>query len=80
MFVQLLAQSNMLSKTSDPNFYRDESNHALINTNASAYKLYKQRREGEKTISSLNEDVKGLKSEVTELKNLIKELMEKYNG
>lgn len=78
--MQSLAQFNMLSKTSDPNFFRDESNSALINTNVSAYILYKQRRDGEKTINSLNEDVNNLKSEVTELKTLLKELLEKYNG
>jgi hypothetical protein len=70
----------MLTRTSDPNFFRDESNSALINTNVSAYRLYKQRRDGDKTIASLNDDVNHLKSEVTELKKLIKELLEKNNG
>lgn len=70
----------MLVKTSDPNFFRDERTNALINTNVSAYQLYKQRRDGEKTISSLNNDINELKVELDSIKNLLKELLEKNNG
>lgn len=71
----------MLHKTTDKDFFRDDTSGALINTNVSAYKAYKQHRESSKTISDLNSTIDSLKSEVDELKTLLyKVLEEKNNG
>lgn len=59
-----------LLKTQDPNLYRDEHSNAVINTNAAAFKLYKQQRDSKDTIDSLRQ-------EVNELKDLVKELIKK---
>jgi hypothetical protein len=54
-----------LVKTNNKEFFRDEHNNALINTNASAYKQYKIYRENRNTINDL-------KSEIKELKEIIR--------
>ena len=64
-----------LVKTDNPNFLRDESSNALINTNVNAFKLYKQQRQYSKKES----EIESLKDEVAELKMLVKKLLEEKN-
>ena len=64
-----------LIKTNNPDFWRDESSNALINTNVNAYKLYKQQRQN----ASKNVELDRLKDEVAELKLLVKKLLEEKN-
>jgi len=56
-----------LIKTEYPDFSRDESSHALINTNVNAYKQYKLQRENRNVIDKLNKDIEDLKSLVQTL-------------
>lgn len=63
-------------KTDDPNFMRDESTNALINTNVTAYKLFKQQRAQIQNNQSLQEEVRDLRSEIDELKQLLGKLIQ----
>jgi hypothetical protein len=62
-----------LVKTQNPEFYRDEDTNALINTNASAYKLYKQQRADRNKVSTMQQ-------EIDELKALVAKLLEDKHG
>ena len=80
MLEQLLCLYNMaIVKTTDPDFCRDESSGAIINTNVTAYKLYKQQRSNHGNVSNLNSKIDLLEKEVAELKTLLKDIVrEKY--
>lgn len=62
-----------LVKTQNSDFYRDEDTNALINTNASAFKLYKQQRADRNKVANMQQ-------EIDELKMLVKKLLEEKNG
>lgn len=70
----------MLLKTNEPGIFRDSSSSTLINTDAAAYKAYKQQRNSTRTIETLNTELDNMRSEVDELKNLVKELLKEKNG
>lgn len=70
----------MLVKTEDTDFCRDDSSNALINTNAYAFKLYKQQRDSSLNASKNEEKIKSLENEIEELKQMVKILVEKQNG
>ena len=56
---------------------KDEFSKAVINTDKDAYTLYKRR----KTImQSKNNEIQQLKSEVSELKIMMTQVLEKCNG
>ena len=56
---------------------RDESSHAIINTNEEQYRLTMRRREFMKTQKN---EINTLKEEVNEIKNLLKDIVEKLHG
>lgn len=70
----------MLIKTEDTDYKRDDSSGALINTNAYAFKLYKQQRNSAVSTTKNEEKIKSLENEIEELKQLVKILAEKQNG
>lgn len=56
---------------------KDEYSKAVINTDRDAYTLYKRR----KTImQTKNDEIQQLKSEVSELKIMMTQVLEKCNG
>ena len=56
---------------------KDEFSKAVINTDTDAYTLYKKRR----TLMQVkNNEIQELKSEVTELKMMMTQVLEKCNG
>lgn len=61
-----------LVKTQIQDYSRDCSTNAVINTNVAALNAYKQQRDNKKTISEL-------KSEIEELKMLVRELTKSKN-
>lgn len=69
-----------LIKTQSSDFSRDEHNNALINTNVTAFKLYKQQRASRMNIDNSQREINELKDEIAELKSLIKKLVEDKNG
>lgn len=56
-----------LVKTNTSDFSRDLDSNAVINTNVTAYKLYKQQRNSRDTIEGLRDEVDQLKALVQEL-------------
>jgi hypothetical protein len=56
---------------------REEESHAIVNTDIEQYRLTMKRREIWK---SQKEDINKLKGEVSEIKNLLQELIEKTHG
>ena len=60
-----------------PNLIRDSSSGAVLNINATSGSAAKKRRIKEKEVSNLQTDVSVLKSELTEIKSLLKSFLEK---
>ena len=56
---------------------RDEMSHAIINTDMEQYRLIVRRRE---LMKSQKNEINTLKQEVTEIKFLLKEMIEKLHG
>ena len=67
-------------RTDDPNFARDESTNALINTNVNAFKLYKQQRDNMAAQSQSEQEISELKQRLLEMDALIKNLIREKNG
>jgi len=65
-----LCQYKMI-KTENPDYIRDDNNHALINTNVNAYKHYVQQRESQKKVVGIEHEVDTLKKDVTEIKEML---------
>jgi len=61
-------------------FVRDTHNNALINTNVSAFILYKQQRNTLIAQSAQEIEILNLKNELTQMKNLLQELIRDKNG
>ena len=66
-------------KTEKDGYLRDDSNHALINTNVSAYKQYVSQRESQNKVSSLESEVDSLKSDITDIKEMLSILIKQNN-
>ena len=56
---------------------RDEMSHAIINTDIEQYRLIVRRRE---LMKSQKNEINTLKQEVTEIKDLLKDIIEKLHG
>ena len=71
--------SNFIPVEGNVDLVRDPNTDQIINTNTSAYQQYVNRREQRKREKekSLNveEDIASLKSELSEIKSLLKELV-----
>ena len=58
----------------EPTLHRDASNMALINTDKNAFALYKSKRSDAGKTQKLHDDVEQLKSDISEIKNLLQNL------
>jgi actin-like ATPase involved in cell morphogenesis len=56
---------------------REESSQAIINTDTEQYRLVMKRRE---LMRNQKEEIQVLKNEVTEIKNLLQNIVEKLHG
>jgi hypothetical protein len=65
----------MIVKTEDANFVRDVDTSAIINTNASAYHQYKMQRGQLRTVDTLQKEVDGLRTDISEIKQLLGQLV-----
>jgi hypothetical protein len=66
-------------KTENPDYIRDDSNHALINTNVNAYKNYVQQRQAQKKVIDIEDEVGNLKKDVGEIKEMLMILLKQTN-
>ena len=64
----------------DPEYKRDVDSHAVINNNVEAFKQYKAKRDQDKKASEIHDDVANLKSEMGEIKSLLREIIRSSNG
>jgi len=69
----------MMKKTEREGFLRDENNHALINTNVSAYKQYINQRESQNKVRSLESEVDSLKDDISDIKQMLSILIKQNN-
>lgn len=53
---------------------------AILNTDSAGYSAFRIQRDRNKKIKSVVEEVDELKADVTEIKNLLKELLGRSNG
>ena len=67
---------DMLIKTIDSSFMRDENTKALINTNKIAYDLYKQQRDNGLSNQALKTEVEVLKQDLHDIKQLLGQLIQ----
>ena len=58
-------------KTENPDYIRDDGNHALINTNVNAYKQYVQQRQAQRRVIDMEEDIGNLKKDVSDIKEML---------
>jgi len=58
---------------------RDDNNHALINTNVSAYKQYINQRESQNKVRSLESEVDSLKDDISDIKQMLSILIKQNN-
>ena len=68
-----------MKKTEREGFLRDENNHALINTNVSAYKQYINQRESQNKVRSLESEVDSLKDDISDIKQMLSILIKQNN-
>ena len=71
--------SNFIPVEGNSDLVRDPNTDQIINTNTSAYQQYinrreQRKREKEKSLT-VEEDIANLKSELSEIKSLLKELV-----
>ena len=71
--------SNFIKVEGNDNLVRDRNTNQIINTNESEYQQYIARRKRKKVDKekalSVEEDLANLKSEMSEIKSLLKELV-----
>jgi hypothetical protein len=70
---------NNVIKTEKDDFLRDQTNHALINTNVSAYKQYVQSRQSQKKVVDIENEVSNLKKDVSDIKEMLMILIKQNN-
>ena len=63
-------------------WFRDPDSHAIVNCNKSQYDQYmasfNKREKKEKQFTSLQTDVDALKSDISDMKNILLKLVEKF--
>jgi hypothetical protein len=59
------------------NLLRLEDSNAIINTDSDSLRLYKIKRENDRKLNRAYNDYEMLKSELTEIKSLLKKVLEK---
>ena len=69
-----------LQNTELENFKRDVSTNALINTDVTGYENYKLKRDSILKQRNLEDKVNNLQNEMTEIKDLLKLLIQRDNN
>lgn len=67
-------------RTEDKNFDRSADGVALINNNIEAFHIYKQKRKQYQENLALQTQINNLKSDLQEMKTMIKILVERENN
>lgn len=65
--------------TDDANFVKDVGTNAVLNTNVAAYQAYKMQRQSIQSAEQMSKELSELKSEFSEIKNLLGLLLQNVN-
>lgn len=65
----------LLRVIDNPDLARSKDNSAILNTNLDALNKYKEEREQRRKLKEIAEDYDHLKSDVNEIKSLLKEIL-----
>jgi hypothetical protein len=66
--------------TEEKHLVRDTNSRAVINTDRTAYNMYKVKREQDKKASDLVKDVNNLKEDMHEIKQMLQSIIRGTNG
>ena len=77
-------KDNLIPVTDREGWFRDPDSNAIVNCNKSAYDQYmasyNKREKKEKQFTSLQTDVDALKSDISDMKNMLLKFLEKNNA
>jgi|TARA_X000000368_G_scaffold292586_1_gene232610 hypothetical protein len=77
-------KDNLIPVTDREGWFRDPDSNAIVNCNKSAYDQYmasfNKRERKEKQFTSLQTDVDGLKSDISDMKSMLTQLLEKKDA
>ena len=77
-------KSDLIPVDQKEGWFRDPDSHAVVNCNKSQYDQYmasyNKREKKEKQFTSLQTDVDALKSDISDMKNMLLKLVEKNNA
>ena len=77
-------KDNLIPVTDREGWFRDPDSNAIVNCNKSQYDQYmasfNKREKKEKQFTSLQTDVDALKSDISDMKNMLLQLVEKNNA
>ena len=67
----------MITVKDNPSLKRDERSNSILNVDIEEMRKFKQMREENKNVHSLTAEVTGLKSEISDLKSLLGQVLSK---
>lgn len=67
----------MLIQTEDKSLYRDTKSMALVSKDVEAMNKYKEEKRRQKKLNEVVEDVESLKSDISEIKKLLLQMVNK---
>ena len=77
-------KDNLIPVTDREGWFSDPDSNAIVNCNKSAYDQYmasfNKRERKEKQFTSLQTDVDGLKSDISDMKSMLTQLLEKKDA
>ena len=77
-------KDDLIPVTDRQGWFRDPESHAIVNCNKSAYDQYmasyNTREKKERQFTSLQTDVDALKSDISDMKSMLTQLLEKNNA
>ena len=77
-------KSDLIPVENREGWFRDPDSHAIVNCNKSQYDQYmasyNKRENKEKAFTTLQKEVSGLKSDISDMKSMLLQLVEKNNA
>jgi len=77
-------KSDLIPVENREGWFRDPDSHAIVNCNKSQYEQYmasyNKRENKEKAFTTLQKEVSGLKSDISDMKSMLLQLVEKKDA
>lgn len=61
-----------------PELIKDEDSKAVLNTDVTALEAYRKRRQQNRSVQNMCDELNNLKSEMTEIKSMLKEIINNH--